>query len=127
MSDLRGLLGLATILALAFLVSNNRGRIPWRTVSVGLAIQVAFAALVLRWSVGRDALELVADQVTALIEYSNAGIEFLFGKLVADEQATIFALQVPPVIIFLGAPGAGRPGGSGVISVMPRRHWRSNE
>lgn len=43
MSDLRGLLGLDAILALAFLVSNNRGRIPWRTVVVGLAIQVAFA------------------------------------------------------------------------------------
>ncbi len=103
MSDLRGLLGLAAILAVAFLVSNNRGRIPWRTVAVGLAIQVAFAALVLRWSVGRDALEFVADQVTVLIEYTNAGIEFLFGKLVADEQETIFALQVLPVIIFLGA------------------------
>ena len=43
--DLRGLLGLAAILALAFLVSNNRGRIRWRTVAVGLAFQVAFAAL----------------------------------------------------------------------------------
>jgi concentrative nucleoside transporter, CNT family len=52
-SDLRGLLGLAAILALAFLVSNNRGRVPWRTVAVGLAIQVAFAALVLGWSAGR--------------------------------------------------------------------------
>jgi concentrative nucleoside transporter, CNT family len=101
--DLRGLLGLAAILALAFLVSNNRGRIPWRTVAVGLAIQVAFAALVLRWSVGRDALDFVAGQVTALIDYTNDGVDFLFGKLVADKQETIFALQVLPVIIFLGA------------------------
>jgi concentrative nucleoside transporter, CNT family len=102
-SDLRGLLGLAAILALAFLVSNNRGRIPWRTVVVGLAIQVAFAALVLRWSVGRDALDFVAGQVTALIDYTNDGVDFLFGDLVADKQETIFALQVLPVIIFLGA------------------------
>jgi concentrative nucleoside transporter, CNT family len=86
-----------------FLVSNNRGRIPWRTVAVGLAFQVAFAALVLRWSVGRDALDLVAGQVTVLIDYTNDGVEFLFGKLVADEQATILALQMLPVIIFLGA------------------------
>jgi concentrative nucleoside transporter, CNT family len=102
-SDLRGLLGLAAILALAFLVSNNRRRIPWRTVVVGLAIQVAFAALVSRWSVGRDALDFVAGQVTALIDYINDGVDFLFGKLVADKQETIFALQVLPVIIFLGA------------------------
>jgi CNT family concentrative nucleoside transporter len=66
-SDLRGLLGLAAILVVAFLVSNNRGRIPWRTVVVGLAIQVAFAALVLRWSVGRDVLDFVAGQVTTLM------------------------------------------------------------
>lgn len=103
MGDLRGLLGLAAILALAFLVSNNRARIPWRTVVVGLAIQVAFAALVLRWSAGRDVLDFVAGQVKALIDYTNDGIEFLFGSLVADKQETIFALQVLPVIIFLGA------------------------
>jgi concentrative nucleoside transporter, CNT family len=102
-SDLRGLLGLAAILALAFLFSSNRGRIPWRTVIVGLTIQVAFAALVLRWSVGREVLDFFAGQVKALIDYTNAGIEFLFGKLVADRQETIFALQVLPVIIFLGA------------------------
>lgn len=103
MGDLRGLLGLAAILALTFLVSNNRGRIPWRTVVVGLAIQVAFAALVLRWSVGRDVLDFVAGQVKALIDYTNDGTDFLFGELVADQQETIFALQVLPVIIFLGA------------------------
>jgi concentrative nucleoside transporter, CNT family len=87
----------------AFLFSNNRGRVPWRTVVVGLAIQVAFAALVLRWSVGRDVLDFVAGQVTALIKYTNDGVDFLFGKLVADKQETIFALQVLPMIIFLGA------------------------
>ena len=100
MSELRGLL---VILAVAFLVSNNRSRIPWRTVVVGLAAQIAFAVLVLRWSVGKDVLDFVAGQVEALIGYTDAGIEFMFGKLVADKQETIFALQVLPVIIFIGA------------------------
>jgi CNT family concentrative nucleoside transporter len=103
MSDLRGLVGLALILLLAFALSSNRSKIPWRTVAVGLAIQVAFAVLVLRWSVGKDVLDFVAGQVKALIDYTNAGIDFLFGKLVADKKETIFALQVLPVIIFLGA------------------------
>jgi hypothetical protein len=62
------------------------------------------AALVLRWSVGRDVLDFVAGQVTALIEYTDDGTDFLFGKLVADKQETIFALQVLPVIY---APGVG--------------------
>ncbi len=100
---MRGLLGLAFLLALAYAISSNRSKIPWRTVIVGLAIQVAFAVLVLRWSVGKDVLDFVAGQVKALIDYTNAGIDFLFGPLVADKEATIFALQVLPVIIFLGA------------------------
>jgi len=107
MSDLRGLGGLLVILGVAFLASNNRSRIPWRTVAAGLTAQVAFAVLVLRWSVGKDALDFVAGQVEALVGYTNAGIEFLFGPLLAareaEEEETIFALQVLPVIIFIGA------------------------
>lgn len=103
MSDLRGLVGLAAILALAFLISSNRGRIPWRTVVVGLAIQIGFAVLVLRWSVGKDVLDFVSGQVEALIGYTNEGIDFLFGRVVANKEETIFAFQVLPVIIFLGA------------------------
>ena len=103
MSDARGLLGLGVILLLAFAVSNHRGRIPWRTVAVGLAIQIAFAVLVLRWSVGKDALDFVAGQVTVLIDYTRAGIDFLFADVVADREVTIFAFEVLPVIIFLGA------------------------
>jgi CNT family concentrative nucleoside transporter len=100
---MRGLIGLALLLALAYAVSSNRSKIPWRTVIVGLAIQVAFAVLVLRWSVGKEVLDFVSGQVKALIDYTNAGIDFLFGPLVADKEETIFALQVLPVIIFLGA------------------------
>jgi concentrative nucleoside transporter, CNT family len=102
-SDLRGLLGLALVLALAFAISEHRGRINPRTIALGLAIQVAFAVLVLRWSVGQDVLDFVSGQVKALIDYANAGIGPMFGRLVADKEATIFALQVLPVIVFLGA------------------------
>jgi concentrative nucleoside transporter, CNT family len=102
-SDLRGLLGLAVIIALAFVASSHRDRIPWRTVAVGLAVQIAFALLVLRWSVGKDVLDFLSGQVRALIGYTNAGIDFLYGRLVADKKNTIFALQVLSVIIFLGA------------------------
>jgi CNT family concentrative nucleoside transporter len=103
MSELRGLLGLVIILLVAFLASNNRSRITWRTVVIGLSIQVVFAVLVLRWSVGKDVLDFVSGQVKALIDYTNAGIDFMFAKLAADKKNPIFALQVLPVIIFIGA------------------------
>ncbi len=102
MSNLQGLLGLAVILAVALLASNNRRQINLRTVLVALAFQVLFALAVLRWSVGRDVLDFVAGQVEALVGYADAGSEFLFGRLLEGE-GTIFALQVLPVIVFIGA------------------------
>ncbi len=103
MSQLQGLLGLAVIFGLAFALSTNRRRIDPRTVLVGLALQVAFAFLVLKWSVGRDALDFVAGQVAALIGYADEGSRFLFGTLLEGDDVNIFAFQVLPVIVFLGA------------------------
>lgn len=105
MADLRGILGLALLLLVAVAVSKHRRGISWRTVGVALALQVGFAALVLRWGPGKDALAWVSDRVATLIGYADEGTAFVFGPLleVGDEDSTIFALQVLPVIIFLGA------------------------
>ncbi|NYE36922.1 CNT family concentrative nucleoside transporter [Nocardioides cavernae] len=105
MADLRGILGLALLLLVAVALSRHRRGISWRTVGVALALQVGFAALVLRWGPGKAALEWVSDRVATLIGYADEGTAFVFGPLleVGDEDSTIFALQVLPVIIFLGA------------------------
>ncbi|WP_210439749.1 NupC/NupG family nucleoside CNT transporter [Nocardioides xinjiangensis] len=105
MADLRGILGLALLLLVAVALSRHRRGISWRTVGVALALQVGFAALVLRWGPGRDALEWFSDRVATLIGYADEGTAFVFGPLLAvgEENETIFALQVLPVIIFLGA------------------------
>jgi CNT family concentrative nucleoside transporter len=102
---LRGLLGLAFLLGVAWAFSRHRRGISFRTVLGALALQVAFAALVLRWGPGKDALEWASDQVATLIGYSEEGTSFVFGPLlgVGSENETIFALQVLPVIVFLGA------------------------
>ncbi len=102
MSQFQGLLGLLVILALAFALSNNRRRINPRTVVAALVFQIAFAFLVLEWSVGRDALDWFSGQVATLVGYADEGSSFLFGRLLEGE-GTIFALQVLPVIVFLGA------------------------
>jgi CNT family concentrative nucleoside transporter len=105
MQHLRGLLGLLFLLAVAFAFSKNRRGISWRTVIGALILQAGFAALVLRWGPGQDALGWVSDRVTELIGYSNQGAAFVFGPLTAvgSKNQTIFALQVLPVIVFLGA------------------------
>jgi nucleoside permease NupC len=59
---------------------------------------------VLRWSVGRAALEALTNGVNAVISSSNAGIQFLFGPLIPDpKEGVVFALQVLPVIIFFAS------------------------
>ena len=105
MDALRGLVGLLVLLLVAFAVSKGRRKVSWRTVGVALFLQFAFALLVLRWGPGKDALEWAADQVETLIGFAAEGTAFVFGPLteVGEEGETIFALQVLPVIIFLGA------------------------
>ncbi len=105
MEHLRGLLGIVVLVGVAVALSRHRRGISWRTVGVALALQVAFAALVLRWQPGEDALGWVSDRVQSLIGYAGEGTSFVFGPLVevGDKNETIFALQVLPVIVFLGA------------------------
>lgn len=105
MADLRGVLGLLLVLAIAWALSKGRRQVSWRTVGVALALQVGFALLVLRWGPGEDALGWVSDRVESLIGYAGEGTAFVFGPLldVGGENETIFALQVLPVIVFLGA------------------------
>jgi CNT family concentrative nucleoside transporter len=105
MGSLRGLLGLALLLLIAFAFSRQRRGIRFRTVGTALALQVGFAFLVLRWGPGESALKGVADGVQSLIGYAEQGTTFVFGPLldVGKKGDTIFALEVLPVIIFLGA------------------------
>src|SRR4029079_3323989 len=93
------------VLLVAVAFSKHRRGISWRTVGTALGLQVGFALLVLRWGPGQDAMGLVSDRVESLIGFSEEGTAFLFGPLleVGEENETIFALQVLPVIVFLGA------------------------
>lgn len=105
MDALRGLLGLALLLLIAWAVSRGRRQVAWRTIGVALALQFGFALAVLRWAPGKDALEWASGRVEELIGYAGEGTTFVFGPLtgVGEEGETIFALQVLPVIVFLGA------------------------
>ncbi len=105
MTVLHGLGALVVLLAVAFLFSDGKRRIKLRTVLGALAVQVAFALLVLRWQPGRDALNWLSKQVQKLIGYAGQGTQFVFGALTSagGKHETIFALAVLPVIIFFGA------------------------
>lgn len=103
MERFQGLIGIALIFLVLFALSNNRRRINWRILGVGLTLQIAFALLVLKWEPGFQALKATAGSIENLINYTNEGTSFVFGPLFGDNVGFIFALNVLPVIIFLGA------------------------
>jgi concentrative nucleoside transporter, CNT family len=98
-------LGLLTMLLLAWLFSTNRRAIRARTVAWGLGLQILFAFLVLRWSFGRDAMARAGDVVNRLLSYAFAGSEFVFGEFGKQHSSfgSIIAFQVLPTIIFISA------------------------
>jgi CNT family concentrative nucleoside transporter len=98
MQVLWGLAGVVVLMALAYLLSKNRRAINLRTLIGALIIQIAFAVIVLYWDLGQRALRLLTDGVQAVINTSNAGIEFLFGRVLPDEGVA-FAFQVLPINI----------------------------
>jgi concentrative nucleoside transporter, CNT family len=102
---LSGLLGLAAIVGIGFALSRDRRRVRWRTVAWGLGLQVAFAIFVLRVPAGQVLFRRLGELVTALLHYSYAGSEFVFGELGKPNSSlgVIFAFQILPAIIFVSA------------------------
>ncbi|MEO5673239.1 MAG: nucleoside transporter C-terminal domain-containing protein [Chitinophagales bacterium] len=105
MEFLRGALGLATLIFICYLFSNNRRQIDWRLVGGGLALQLIFAVGILYVPVFRDIFQWVSNRFVDLIQLSHQGTEFLFGNL-ADQTKSwgfVFAIQVLPNIVFFAA------------------------
>lgn len=102
MNFLWGIAGIVVILAIAFLFSNNKKAINYRTIFVALAIQIVFALIVLKWPLGHRALLWVSSIVEKIIGSADSGISFLFGPILPEDDS-IFAFQVLPVIIFFSS------------------------
>ncbi len=105
MGRLTGLLGLITMLSLAYLFSSNRRAIRAKTVVMGLVLQFLFAVFVLRFSFGRNLLEWAGHGVDKFLQYSFAGSQMVFGELgrKGGQFGLIFAFQVLPTVIFISA------------------------
>ncbi len=105
MGRFTGVLGLLTMLALAWIFSTNRRAIRWRTVFWGLGLQILFAFIVLDFSWGQKVLAVAGSAVTQLLSYAFVGSTFDFGELGKQHSSfgSIFAFQVLPTIIFISA------------------------
>jgi CNT family concentrative nucleoside transporter len=100
----RGLLGMAVLIFLGFVFSTNRRNIPWRTVFVGLAIQIILAVGVLYVPFIRSLFEFFGKIFVKVLDFTKEGSTFLLGDLMnADTYGYIFLFQVLPTIIFFSA------------------------
>jgi CNT family concentrative nucleoside transporter len=93
-------LGLAVMLLLAWLMSSQRRRFPWRVVLWGLALQLALAALILRTGAGQAVFVQIGRLFEALLGFVDHGSQFVFG---AKYEEFYFAFKVLPTIIFVSS------------------------
>jgi concentrative nucleoside transporter, CNT family len=105
MGRFTGILGLLTMLGLAYAFSTDRKAIRKKTVAWGLGLQILFAIFVLKVEIGRRMFEIAGDGVKKLLGYAFAGSEFVFGDLgkQASHLGFFFAFQVLPTVIFIAA------------------------
>ena len=101
----RGLLGMFSLIFIAFLFSASRKAIRWKSVFIGLSLQLIIALGVLKVSFIQGAFELIGKFFIEILEYTKEGSQFLFAGLISDMDSFgyIFAFQVLPSIIFFSA------------------------
>jgi CNT family concentrative nucleoside transporter len=110
MERFTGLLGIVLILGVSFLMSNNRKAINYRTVGVGLLLQVALAVFILKTETGQATFQWLGDSINTLLGQADKGAAFVFGSLVDRNLMSkafgagneyIFFFKVVPTIIFV--------------------------
>lgn len=106
MGQLTGLLGIGVIILLALAMSGHRSRVPWKLVIIGVALDFAIGALILKAPVVVDIFRGCGWFVDRLISQSEDGIRFVFGPRLADPSGPwgfVFAVRVLPIIIFFSS------------------------
>src|SRR5215470_13729240 len=104
MGRFTGILGLITLIGLAYVFSTNRRAIRLKTVAWGLGLQFLFAIFVLRIDAGRRVFQKAGDGVTKLLSYAYAGSHFVFGVLakvifIAAFFAVLYHFGIMQIII----------------------------
>jgi CNT family concentrative nucleoside transporter len=113
-----GVLGVAVMVGLAWLLSHDRKRVNWRLVGSALTLQLIFSLIVLKTAVGRSVFAYVGGLIEKLIGFQSEGARFVFGNLVQSsvpvtgdgisagvvaQTGAFFAFSVLPTIVFFSA------------------------
>lgn len=105
-SILRGVLGMVSLIGIAYLFSANRKAIRWKTVGIGLGLQFLLALGVLQLVWVQNFFSMIGQLFLNILDYTLAGSQFLLGNLLDLNNPSIgyiFAFQILPTIIFFSA------------------------
>ncbi|MDA9836444.1 NupC/NupG family nucleoside CNT transporter [Luminiphilus sp.] len=102
---MHSVIGMLAIVGFAYAISSSRQSVAWKTIVIAFAIQFTVGGLALFTTWGNRALNAAADTTGALLSYSRAGIDFMFGQLAAYDGPIgfVFAVNVLPVVVFFSA------------------------
>lgn len=106
MEQFMSFVGLLVMVAIAWGLSTSRKNIRWKTVFMGLVLQIVFGLLILKTPVGRQVFEGAKDAFQAILNFTNDGSSFVFGNMVNPSKSNlgfIFAFMVLPTIIFMSS------------------------
>ena len=99
-----GLFGLAVLVGIAFVFSNDKRAVSWKLVGTGVALQIVFATIVLKLPLGRDVFNTIALGFVKLLDFVRVGSEFIFGTFMDTSKfGFVFAVQVLPTIVFFAS------------------------
>jgi len=105
-----GIFGIIVILGIAYLMSNNKKAINWRTIISGLVFQLCIAIFVLKTPWGQFIFGKLGEGIGYLLDFANKGGDFVFGvlvnqpildKVLGEGNSFIFSLKLIPTIIFV--------------------------
>ena len=100
----RGIIGMSVLIFVAFLLSNNRKAINWKTASFGLILQIILAVAVLKISWVKLMFEYAGKIFVKILDFTMEGTKFLFGDLVSlDNFGNVFIFSILPTVIFFAA------------------------
>lgn len=107
MDFIRGGFGIIVIILVAFIFSNNRKKVDWRLVGIGVGLQLLFGFLITQVPFVAQGFALLSQGFVKFLSFSQDGATFIFGDLATNSFGFIFAFQVLPTIIFFSTVSAG--------------------
>ena len=103
-SIIRGIIGMTCLVLIAYLFSNNRKKINWKTAFLGLFTQLILAILIIRVEFVQNIFEFFGKIFVKTLDFTMEGSRFLLGDMVNVESfGYVFLFQVLPTIIFFSA------------------------